>query len=357
MRTIGKYKIVGPHVDFDDAQVKQLVLDANVLLDIRDFYFTGPARFAHLKSLLLEFPMDRRKFVDINYGWATSELSWVRGKGLDPIRRRRLIHAADHVLSWDSRRIEREFANRHPPERRDRTWPGRSPVETDLVNTDPRILLIAQYGALLYLFQLERRRAERKSRGREWALTQTAEWMTNTLGVRTSYVFALAIGFFAGSSAAQNDVRRILKFDGSETPDQIASKCWNVAWDILMTGLGEGLSYGLLDDTNARATALVTADKDPTLLRAAAHLGGLITDRTEKIPFAAFGMELHASVTQDAVDRAFGLDYSTSILRFSRDPEEVACQVARAVNDLEVELGMTNVTSHDGWMLGNSQDP
>lgn len=352
METVGSYSIVGPHADAPPPDYATLVLDANVLVDIREFYFGGRIGSREsLRELLLRFPAARGRFVDVNYGWAASELSWRRGEGQDRVGYRRVQHAGAQVLSWDAERIEREFASPRPPADRDKAWPRRVPIQPAHDVADPRPLLIAPYGSLLYLLALERRRKERKSRGREWALKTYSDWVTDTLGVRTSYAQALATGLLAGHAKAQTDVRAILKFSGSETADELARKAWNVAWDITMTALSEGLSYGLMPGISPTTTALVTRDADPRILRAGSELRGLIDTGTEKIPFAMSGMGVHESVSDAALQQTFEMDPLEALTRFNRDPEAVLRQAVHAVHALEMELGVTKLTMFDNWML------
>jgi hypothetical protein len=352
MQRIGRYTIVGPHARGQDPDYKVLVLDANVLIDIRNFYFgVGPSEKDSLQQLLLRYPKSRRDFIDINFGWATSELSWTRGTGHDPVRHRRLVHAGSQVLSWDAERIEKEFARNRPPVDRDRYWPRRVAIRADQDAVDPRVLVLAPYGALLYLLALEKRREERKSRGRAWALMNFASWMRDTLGVIASYPMSLAIGLLAGNAQSQQQARAVLKLSGSETVDKLAAQAWNVAWDITMTSLGEGISYGLLPGVVPAASALVTRDSDPWILRSASELRLLIDVGREKFPMTAFGMDLHPSVPSSVLEDLFRFDPISSLGRFERDPEAVVRQAAAAVDGLERELKLTRRTMHDSWML------
>jgi hypothetical protein len=329
-----------------------LILDANVLIDLRNFYFgEGFSDRDSLRALLLRYPHASRSSVEINYGWATTELSWVRGHGHDPSRHRRLVHAASQVLSWDAERVEMEFAMRQPPAHRDRAWPRRVPIRLADDVADPRVMLIAPYGALMYLLMLERRRQERKSLGREWALKSYVTWMSETLGVRMAYPMALAIGLLAGSAQSQRQARSVLKLSGSESVDELCEKAWNVAWDITMTSLGEGISYGLLPGIRPTASALVTRDADPWILRSATETRAVIDDGTQKIPMSAFGMELHDSVTESVVDKLFEFDPIDSRDRLGRSPAAVLRQAVATVDALEQELGVTKRTLGDSWML------
>ncbi|WP_295818108.1 hypothetical protein [uncultured Microbacterium sp.] len=352
MYQVGRYSIVGPHVRGRIPEGATLILDANVLIDLRNFYFgEGFTDSESLRALLLRFPHSRRNPVEINYGWAATELSWVRGDGHDPSRYRRLVHAASQVLSWDVERIEMEFSMRRPPIDRDRYWPRRVSICLADDAADPRVMLIAPYGALLYLFMLERRRQERQSRGREWALASYANWMSETLGVRMTYPMSLAIGLLAGNAQSQRQARSVLKFSGAETVDDLATKAWNVAWDIAMTSLGEGISYGLLPGIRPAESALVTRDTDPWILRSASELRALLDDGAQRIPMSSFGMDLHQSVTESAVQKLFEFDPADSLSRFGRDPEVVLRQAVAAVDALEQELAVTKRTLADSWML------
>ncbi|WP_104092084.1 hypothetical protein [Arthrobacter sp. GMC3] len=338
MRNIGKYTLVGPSAD-DDWTPEQIILDTNVLIDIRNFYFGEGRVPAELKDLLLEFPYTaRRRFVEINYGWATIEASWVRGTGVDLVQRRRLVYAAEQVLWWDRKQIIKQFEEyRRPPVARDRKW-GRVPLENEADQPDPRIMLISHYGSLLYLLSLEKQRARRKSKGPLWAIQQYITWVTDVFGVRDSYTLNLATMLLAGDGESQNAVRRILKFKDTATPEEMSRIAWNVAWDIAMTSLGEGITYGLLSGARKKKTVLVTYDADPTLLRLGTELKAVIDTGNGVMPFSRMRSSLKVSHTD--LQKIIDLDPLDAWRRLSRDPATLMKQAARAVQDLESELGV-----------------
>ncbi|MCL2422664.1 MAG: hypothetical protein FWD11_02030 [Micrococcales bacterium] len=349
MRSIGKYKLVGPVAETDFTP-DQIVLDTNVLIDMRDFYFGEGRTPPELKDLLLEFPWRAsRNVTDIRYGWAVAEASWVRGSGIDPVMRRRLVYAADQVLSWDTDRIIKEFSERRPPVARDKVWP-RVPFEDAGDGADPRLFLLTYYGSLLYLLSLEKELRANKPKDRLGAIGQYVDWTTNQLGVRSSYPLNLACMLLAGDGASQDIVRKIFKFKDSASPEEWSEKAWNVAWDILMVSLAEGLSYGLLTPDMSRKTVLVTRDADPALLRLGAEVRLLIDTGEEIIPFT----HIHSTVKVDhgEVRALVDLDPMEELRRQRRNPDDMVNQAATAVYDLETRLGVPALLSYDGWRLG-----
>ncbi|MER7796854.1 hypothetical protein [Microbacterium sp. NPDC096154] len=349
MRQIGEYTLLGTHADSDVAPTL-IVMDTNVLIDIHDFYFGTRRRRDGLEDLLTLFPYTRRPSVDINYGWAVGEASWVRGRGYDVTRRRPLAYAAEQVIHWTKEEIGRAFASRHPPVSRDRVWPRVSLArEADM--PDPRLFVMPAYGALLYLLDLRGQTARRRSKGPLWAIEQYATWTTDVLGVRISAVTAIAVALLAGDDRSRTEVEGFFALSGSRDPDELAAKAWNVAWDIMFTQLPEGMSYGLLPTKAPQQTVLATRNSDPRVLRRMIDMVAMIDTGETQIPFTRIDHDVKAGVDDEEVARILSLDPGTALSRFARPPEEVARQAARAVQELEVRLGCTVLTSHDGWNL------
>lgn len=335
MRKIGKYTLVGPSAEHDWAP-ENIVLDTNVLIHLRDFYFGNRRVPDELRELLLEFPyLQRKRFVEINYGWAATEASWVPGVGSDPVRRRRLIYAAEQMLWWDHEQIISAFARRHPPAARDNKW-GKVPLTNAADQLDPRFMLVTHYGGVLFLLALEKQRALRKSKGPLWAVEQFVTWMTDVLGIRSSYVINLACMLLAGDGETQKAVRKILKFKDTATPDEMATRAWNVAWDIVMTSMGEGVSFGLLPGARKLSTVLVTYDVDPTLLRMGTEMRTIIDTGERIMPFSLVSASL--KVSHSDLQKIIEIDMLEAWKRSNRDPAALMAQATAAVQALEAEL-------------------
>lgn len=355
MQRIGRYRLIGPHQDLDhDARL--LLLDTNVLIEIEHFYFGTRKPHPDLRILLERFPNGRHLLrtrrtepVDVNYGWAASEAAWRRGRGADPVAWRRLVHAADIVLQWDAGEIERAFSARRPPIDRDRSWPPALPAAEGIA--DPRSMVVPVYGSLLHLLNIVRAGDRLRSKGPLWGVLQYVDWCRDVFGIQASYPMSLAIALLAGDGAEKDRVRAVFKLSGSETPDQLATKCWNVAWDIAFTALSEGYSYALLPTADARPAALVTADSDPALLRLMTELRSLIHHPEFQMPMTRIAYSLAPGVNQRKLDAIIEMDPAEALHRARRDPVGIARQAARALHELEQRLGVTDVTSHDGWML------
>lgn len=283
-----------------------IVLDTNVLIDMKDFYFgTRPLRRG-LKDVLLQFPYTSPPIVDINYGWAVTELSWLRGSGHEATRRRTFAHAAEAIIHWDAAAIERNFANRHPPVNRDRMWP-RVPLLPNSESADPRPMLVPVYGSLLYLLQLHLQRDRIRSKGSAWALQQYVSWATNTLGIRSSHALGLALALLTGRADAKEDAIRVFKLSGSESADELAAKAWNVAWDIAMTTLPEGIGYRLLPVDTARRTVLITRDKDPSIVRLISDIKVIMDAGSVSIPMTLVDQRLAEGIDTQTIDEILAL--------------------------------------------------
>lgn len=347
VRQIGPYRIIGPHAAAS-ADLNMLVIDSNVLIDIRDLYFKGPARVpAELQDLLLTFPNSGRNAVDINFGWASSELTWKRGRGTDLSARREFIHAARHVVDWNAEQVRRAFMNRHPPVNRDNRWP-RVALDDPHEIGDPRIMIVPHYGCLLFLMQLYRDRHRWKARPPLAALQEYVRWTDDVLGIRDSYTRGLAISLLVGDSEAKKEVLRVFKLSGTEDNDTLAQKSWNVAWDIAMVSLAEGISYGLLPVRRPESAALVTRDLDPLLLRIGAEMRALIDMGHTKVPMTMVSMRPHARIDERELLGILEQDPLDSIARFGRDPSAMIRQAADAVRSLESDMGLAQRTA-DNW--------
>ena len=346
LRSIGEYQLIGPHVK-QATTPDILILDTNVLIDIEDYYFKGikPARIG---ALLREFPNVGLQATDINYGWAVAEITQRRGEPVDFHARRRLTHAAKSVIEWNLDQVEHNLSNRHAPVNRDKRWPKKAIDKTDAVG-DPRVAVLPHYGALLFLMKLNSERRSWRGRDPLWPLEQYVAWVDDTFGIRSSYCLHLAVSLLVGSAEAKSDATRIFKLSGSEGPEELAQKSWNVAWDITMLASVEGMTYGLFPDRKIKSANLVTRDADPVLLRIASEVRVMIESDQSRVPMSLIGYESNRKVSRERLDALLQFDPVESMRRLSRNPDEVVSQAATAVSSLEQELGLERHFSFDGW--------
>lgn len=312
-----------------------------MLIDFRELYFSGPAHVPkELEDVLREFPNTRFRAVDINYGWAAAEASWRRGLGPNVAVRRRLVHAAAHIVEWDINQITKVFASRRPPVDRDKRWP-RVPVDDPRQTADPRIFVGPQYGAILFLLHLHSRRGKEKQGGSLKALTDFRRWTSDVMGIRSSYVLALAINLLIGDGTAKDEANRILKLTGTDSPDEMARKAWNVAWDISMVALTEGGTYGLLPGSPPASSALLTRDLDPILFRLGTETKMILDDGREKMPFSRMTPRPNIKVDKEELAQLLEVDPLEDLIRARRNPEQVAAQCFEAISELESSLGLS----------------
>jgi hypothetical protein len=354
MRSIGDYRLIGPNagVDFEPSTI---FIDTNVAIDIEKFYFgPGGRNWSNLRDLLRAFPVResrRETQVDINYGWAVSEATWPRGEGVDLIRRRRMIHANSEVINWSPDELEAAFASHRSPSAKNPNWHRSTPLENAPDVADPLIMVLSPYGALLYLLSLERDRSKWRHGDPLKQLEKYVVWSKNVLGVQSSYGLMIAIDLLIGASDRREAARKMFKWGGGESPDELAKKAWNAAWDVVFTSLTEGSSYGLMGESYAaRPTILATRNDDPGYLRRNNELRTLISSGPSfQLPYALSTYETIEGIDTAAISAITATDPLDGLRRSRRDPSAVAAQAAAAVSELEDRLGVSKRTVPTGW--------
>lgn len=342
MRKIGRYQIIGAHLDGAGSsdRAARLILDTCVAIDMQNFYFGGShVDRESLRLLLSEFPVDAPFPTDLNYGWALSESGWPRSGVFNFPGTRSLKYAVSEMVEWGSDRIEYEFSQTDPPASRDAKWPRHAamPDPSEASNSFP--LIAGTYAAMLYICHLERTRKKWKQRGTSWAIQNYYDWMKDTLGVLLHFEFALGVDMLAARNVRKQSAQQLLKYGGSETPDEVADKAWNAAWDIWFMRLPEGLTYGLLHGAETAPAALVTANKDPGYIRQVSELRTFIDTGEGVVPFA---LNTWDDTIQDAefLKSLLRLDLMESLARSKRNPKEVVQRVIATVDSLEREIGV-----------------
>lgn len=348
LKRFGKYQLLGPHDGYGSTDnVRKLVLDTCVAIDLQHFYFgTASVDTVALQTMLLNFPNRNRasETVDINYGWACSESAWSRTSKFSPVAARQIDHAVGEILTWTSDRIAYEFEHRRPPVSRDKRWPKKVhlPNPDEIPNVYP--ILFSTYGAMLKVLELESTRQKWKSCGAEWAARHYHDWMRDDLGIMMSYELAVGIDMFLARGERRRSARKLFKYGGSETVDELADRAWNAAWDCFFTRLPEGLTYGLLSGSDGPVSSmLVTANKDPRYLRMVSEVSGVVTSGDMAIP-------LNMNTIDDTVEYSEAMrvllnpSAQTTIARFKRDPDSMRTQAMAAVDELEKSMGITKRT-------------
>ncbi|MGW5456384.1 MULTISPECIES: hypothetical protein [Nocardia] len=343
---IGPYRVFGIHSD-KVVTPKRVILDTNVAIDIEKFFFgTGKVDRDALRQLLHQFPLavHRSQTVDVVYGFAVNESSWTRTGKHDPRRAQSLAVACDRMFSWTAAEIDRAFANRHPPVNRDKAWPRQSSVVGKPLLTDhPLRAVLVSYATVLHICHLDRTRAKWKHRGMPWAIERLTSWAENEFGALGSYEIAAAVRLFCGNSDEIRACRRVLKIGGNETPDAIADKAWNAAWDFVHVRLTDGLGLGLADrQTPPLPTCLVTRDIDPANIRLSTRTGIIIDGGgSDQMVGVLADYVPSKSSEKQRVASSLKMDPMTAYRRAQRDPMAVFDQAITELERLESEMGVT----------------
>ena len=332
---VGSYLIVGH--DSGKSEPTLLILDTNVAIDIERFYFGGHVNRPELRTLLERFPE-----VQVSYGLALQEISYARTGDLWPEKFLRANRALSMVLGWGPREIRDAFENPNPPVRRDMAWPVSLPKDDELPG-HPGIMLVGPYGSLLKLCQLESIRDRRGERGPIWAAKEYVRWLRDVLGVRGSYEVAFGLDLFVGSEERRNDARRMLKLGGREAPNDLASRCWNAAWDIHFVRMVDLLTYGGLGASSTMQTCVITRNSDPAFLRSVTEVHELIFFPKGPVPLTAGDWYIDPNSDHDWQD-LLDLNLETSLERSTRDPQDIFDRECQAVAKLEEEMGVSPLT-------------
>jgi hypothetical protein len=342
------------------AEPTAFVLDTNVVIDIEHFYFGHPSmRMAaagkpartereDLRRLLATFALQAAGgSVDLLYGLAACEIGVRRDGSIDASAYRSAVHAAQVVVEWTGRHIDRAFANRHAPISRDATY-LRSRPRPPMQHSDVMTIIGPSYGALLKISHLCRPGLQRGSRQARNRIEEYISWMLDTLGVCLPYETRIAIAMMAGSPDAERMARMLMKYGGGTNADLLADNAWNTAWDLCFLRMAEGHTFGMTPKNGGNeVTALVTRDHDPTWLRAAGSIRALLNPGQDPHMILT---EVKLDVCADAVGDEIAelvekrLGGILTPERLLRDRDDMSRAALRAVADLEREIGVTVLT-------------
>ncbi|MEX5265602.1 hypothetical protein RF640_16410 [Kocuria sp. CPCC 205231] len=349
MIDLGKYKIVNALSD-DSQMPRRLILDTNFLIDIGRYYFQKRSQEDrdNLKAALKAFPHTgvRGKFIDVNYGFALLEASVSRTGFFRESVYHRWGYAIDKVLMWNADEIEKNFDNRHPPANRDNYLKKNLKPRCDSVKSTsmPNVFVIAYYAHILYICSLESRRKDGEDPLS--LLKEYSEWSKNILGVRDPYCASLAISWLAGDREMVRGVKKLIKYSGSESPDELSDKCWNAGWDVWLVSLTEGFTFGFMDPERRMVpTGLLTANLDPFFLRSRAENRSVINiGKSLSIPFVGVSSSLNLRYPSELVWGMFPFDLESDPLRMTRDGSRLLEQMVDAVHVLEQKLKISCLT-------------
>lgn len=352
---VGEYSIVPP---FPGAATlpSSYLLDTNVLIDIRNFYFghgnmrKGATDRERLRELLEHLAVGRRRIVpNVNWGFSAQEAcSPRRSLAYDRLTYRKTLHAAERVFSWNQSQVRNAFLNRHPPINRDK-----SRIRNQAL-TRPELMLDvmgASYGALLKGCEIHNRRsgARKSANVAVGAFAEFLDWMIDELGTVMAYELRVAAILFGGNSKAYGNARRLLKLSGDEDRDGLADKAWNAAWDLWLIRVSDGLSAGLiLGDEPQLETWVVTRNFDLAWIRSGSRLGAVITTDQQFVDaFAEIRLESRSESLQDKLYGTM-LDRLPRLLdpvRRRRTPEMQLRQALDATKRVELAVGATPISN------------
>lgn len=352
MILVGNYAVLGNHPgQVDVPRIKRVMLDTNVVSDFTNFYF-GAKRVdkESLQRLLLMFPKTSFGMhqVDVNFSLAVKETLWGRLGELTSYRQNRaraMRHAMRVMVEWTPDEVNDWFSRRRPPVDRDKSWP--SPV--DAADADrglhPLPMLIIAYGHLLYMSHLARaqKRWRNNNKGKAWPVRELRAWAKDTLGLVGGYELGLAVSLFLDRGEPQDSVRKLLKLGNAQlSPDEVADNAWNAAWDVWFVRHADGATYGLLP-TKPERTFVVTHDSDTQFVRAGNEIKMIIDDGRNGVvgTLSTWSDNLKE---YDEVEKIMEFDVLEAHERSTRDPDVVLEQAFRAVNALEVEMGVQRLT-------------
>lgn len=348
MSEVFKYHLIGANEEVDEKLLRYVILDSNVALDISRTFYRGQRdemRRRAISDLLKKFPSEeksRRKFVDINYGWALMETCISRSGVLDLSKYSRIKFALDEVLDWSSSEVDARLRGHQPLSRYSKSFKNNYNRPVDQAYDGPmeegrvrNTIICGHYGPILKIRQL----LGRSDLDGPEKYRNFVDWVTDDLGVRSAYPLQLALSLFVGNNTDARGAKKLIKFGGAEDPDKSAELAWNAAWDALFTGLTEGFTYNLLSEAPPQgATALATANRDPVYLRQNASLKVLIDGGNIKLPMLEYTANMMDKYANSDVLMYRADDPTESLLRAMRDPIEVTEGARRAVFDLESKM-------------------
>lgn len=348
----GGYVVLGNHPNEELSKLSKVLVETNVAADFTDFYFgeKKPDKES-LRKLLLMFPKAKlpgMRQVDISSSMAVQETLWPRLGERSPSRSYRALqirHAMSQIVTWTPAEIEAQFARRHPPISRDKSWPSTSLTEADR-GEHPLSVLIVTYAHLLYIAHLYRTtgRWKNNNRGHTWPIRTLRDWGRDTFGWMGGYELAMAVTMFLDKGAPSGRIERLLKLnDQHDDPDAVADNAWNATWDVSFVRTADRLTYGLLP-LKPEKTCVIARDKDTKFVRAVNELK-LVIDNGRDMPVAAaFATWSNNLKEAEQLQELLNLDLLEGQHRNQRDPAVVLEQALAALDDLEAEMGIRRRT-------------
>lgn len=340
---IGEYSLLSAGDDMSDG-AECAVLDTNVVIDMEHFYFTQTSeeKRQSLKDLLLYLVKDR---VEPSIGFALLESCHQWRSGFDENNFQRKRYVAETLFQWDEDVIERQFANRHPPVNRDRKWrdrPYRTRMDPLAYGFDGTISDCVQfaihYASLLKIMLLAQKM---KTDNRLNLLAEYVSWVNTQLGSLSAYELQVAVDMLVGSNSRSEQVRKLTKYSGNESIDDLSHKAWNAAWDCYFMSVTDAYETGLEYETGMprRKTVLVTRNIDPVWLRRKAALSDIESERYAlPIPKIECTLDLRKGITDSEVLSILNTVHEMQEVRQSVNPSNT--QMMRYIQRFEGEAGL-----------------
>lgn len=279
---IGAYSLISAEAD-DGTMPKCAVLDTNVVIDMEHFYFnqTSEEERQSLKDLLLYLDKNR---IDPCIGFALLESCHQWRSGFDENNFQRKRYVAETMLQWDKVMIEKQFSNHHPLANRDKKCRDR-PYQTRI---DPLAYgfngiisdftqFAIHYASLLKIMLLAQKM---NTDNRLMMLAEYVSWVNDQLGATSAYELQVAIDILTGNGNRAEQARRLIKYSGNESIDDLSHKAWNAAWDCYFMSVTDAHEARLEYETgmSSRDTVQITRNIDPLWLREKAILHDVETE-------------------------------------------------------------------------------
>lgn len=111
-------------------------------------------------------------------------------------------------------------------------------------------------------------------------LAEYVSWVNDQLGATSAYELQVAIDILTGNGNRAEQARRLIKYSGNESIDDLSHKAWNAAWDCYFMSVTDAHEAGLEYETgmSSRDTVLITRNIDPLCLREKAILHDVETE-------------------------------------------------------------------------------
>lgn len=172
-------------------------------------------------------------------------------------------------------------------------------------------------------------------------LANVYRYYNTQLGSLSAYELQVAVDMLVGSNSRSEQVRKLTKYSGNESIDDLSHKAWNAAWDCYFMSVTDAYETGLEYETGMprRKTVLVTRNIDPVWLRRKAALSDIESERYAlPIPKIECTLDLRKGITDSEVLSILNTVHEMQEVRQSVNPSNT--QMMRYIQRFEGEAGL-----------------